>query len=96
MKNKPTRTLSKFFINTIKRFHLTIFFVLVTSCLIGGVILINRMLTEGETEGAGYTSSISAGSIDEATLLRIQSLHPSTEPNTSLSLPSGRINPFGE
>lgn len=96
MKKRPVDTVARPIVDVIKHYHLTIFFVLVASCLIGGVILINRMIIDGESEGADYQSSISAGSIDEATLLRIQSLHPSTEPDTSLSLPSGRINPFSE
>jgi hypothetical protein len=78
----------------IRQFHLLIFFVAVVACLSVAVVLINQTLTESADET--YTSSINAGSIDQATLKRIQSHHTSSEPRPAPALPSGRTNPFSE
>lgn len=77
-----------------RRFHLLIFFVLIVGCLSVAIILINQTLTKAPSES--YTSSINAGSIDQATLERIQSLHPSSQPSAAPTLPPGRSNPFSE
>jgi len=78
-----------------KRFHLIIFFVFIIGCLSAAVLLVNEILTKNPTDSA-YTSSISAGSIDKATLDRIQSLHTSTDPGPLPVLPAGRVNAFSE
>lgn len=96
MNKKPSNSIAKPFMSIVKRFHLTIFFVFVIALLISGVILINQTLTEGEAEGSNYTSSIDAGSIDEATLQRLQALHPSSDTGETTTVPEGRINPFDE
>lgn len=77
-----------------RRFHLLIFFVLIVGCLSVAVIMINQTLTVSSPDT--YTSSIGAGSIDQATLERLQSLHPSSQPSPAPTLPSGRVNPFAE
>lgn len=77
----------------LRRFHFIVFFVIVVSCLSAAVVLINETLTDSSDP---YTSSINAGTIDRATLERIQSLHPSSQPDTAPELPQGRINPFSE
>lgn len=83
------------FVVLFKRFHLTIFFIFVIGCLAWAVILINEILTD-DSGDTTYTSSINAGSIDQATLERVQALHTSSNPGAAPTLPSGRINPFGE
>ena len=82
--------------NILRNFHLTLFFVLVIGALMAAVILINRTITDSENESTDYTSSITPGSIDEATLLRLQSLQQSGEPRAPDALPEGRINPLSE
>ncbi len=77
-----------------RRFHMLIFFVLMVGCLSVAVILLNETLTQPTPED--YTSSINAGSIDQATLERIQSLHTSDQPSPAPALPAGRVNPFAE
>ena len=77
------------------RYHFTIFTVLIVSCLIGAVILLNTIVTDSSL-GDGYTSSINAGSIDQSTLDRLNTLHTSNESYTLPPSPSGRINPFTE
>ena len=88
-KNTLLRPLGAFF----RRFHMIIFFIIVVGCLAAAVLLINDTLTGSSDE---YTSGISAGSIDKATLERLQSLHPSSQPGPAPTLPAGRTNPFAE
>jgi len=78
---------------TLRRFHLLIFFIISVGCVSFGVIMLNKTLTE--TSPQDYTSTIHAGSIDKATLERIQSLHASGDAS-QIPLPDGRINPFAE
>lgn len=77
-----------------RRFHLLIFFVFVVGCMAASVVLINQTLAESSSQN--YDSTINAGSIDQATLERVQSLHSSSEPAAAPSLPAGRVNPFAE
>jgi hypothetical protein len=85
---KPIQKLSK-------RFHLTLFFILVTAGLSGAVLVINNTLKESSSDPS-YTSSINAGTIDQATLTRLNALHTSAEGSPVPTLPAGRINPFNE
>ncbi len=91
----PVHFLLKPFGTAFKRFHLTIFFIFITACLAAAVILVNNILTATPTD-TEYTSSISAGTIDQATLEHIQALHTSDE-QVNLAEPApGRVNPFNE
>lgn len=85
---KPLKKLSK-------RFHLTLFFILVTAGLSGAILVINSTLKENSTDPS-YTSSINAGTIDQATLTRLNALHTSAEGSPAPTLPAGRVNPFNE
>jgi hypothetical protein len=85
---KPIRKLSK-------RFHLTLFFVLVVASLAGAVLLINYTLKETAND-PDYISPISAGTIDQTTLDRVNTFHTSSESSVAPPLPQGRINPVGE
>jgi len=97
MENKTSRSTA--FLKPIKKlfkqFHLTLFFVFIVACLSGAVLLINSTLEESGTD-PNYTSSINAGTIDEATLNRLNDLHPSAQATAPAALPEGRINPVGE
>lgn len=77
------------------QYLVTLFFLLVMAALIASVILLNSIISD-TTPSDDYTSPISAGSIDQATLSRLQALHPSQQSVPSESHPSGRINPFAE
>lgn len=85
---------SRLFLAFIQRFHLILFFVFVVGCLAAAVILINKTLTDSSSQE--YTSTIDPGTIDQATLERIQSHHPSSAPTPAEQLPEGRVNPFAE
>lgn len=96
MKTKAPSSMTKLsFSSILRRFHLTIFFVLMTAAVAGAVLLINTIISDTDSSD-GYVSPISAGSIDQATLERVQSLHTSTENTPQLQLPAGRVNPFSE
>ena len=95
MAKNTSNILTKTFAKLFKRFHLMLFFLFIVGCLATAVILINRILTES-SDTTGYTSGISAGSIDQATLNRIQSLHTSNQQVELPATPSGRTNPFSE
>ncbi len=92
---KPQSSISKSFGSFVARFHFTLFFVFIIACLSGAVIMINKILTESSADDA-YTSSINAGSIDQATLVRVQALHGSSKNIAAPTLPAGRVNPFAE
>lgn len=80
---------------SLAKFHMTFFIVFIAAGLTVAVLFLNNLLSD--TSGAdNYTSPIDAGSIDQATLDRIKELHTSDEPVSEMSLPQGRINPFGE
>ncbi len=85
-----TRPLKRFF----RRYHLILFFLVVSAGFAGGILYINQILTETAVDDT-YVSPISAGSIDEATLQRLGSLHTSDQIPVP-AFPEGRLNPFGE
>lgn len=94
-KTSPSIHLLKPIKKLFRQFHLTIFFICIVACLAGAVILINNSIKESSAD-LDYTSSINAGSIDNTTLNRLNSLHTSNEGLTEPTIPAGRINPFGE
>ena len=85
---KPIKKLSK-------RFHLTLFFILVAGGLSSAILVINNTLKDSSTD-SNYTSSINAGSIDQVTLTRLNALHTGAEGAPAPTLPVGRINPVSE
>lgn len=91
---KPQNQFSRLFLAFLRRFHLLLFFVFIVGCLAASIVLINKTLTD--TPDEAYTSPINAGTIDQATLERIQTLQPSSQPTQPPALPEGRTNPFAE
>jgi len=79
-----------------KRFHLTLFFILIAGGLSGAVLLINNTLKDSSESDPTYTSSINAGTIDQVTLTRLNALHASSQPTPAPTLPAGRTNPVNE
>ena len=94
--NKPPRiSLLAPLAFVISRYQITLFFLFVMTGLIASVILLNSIIGD-TTASEDYTSPISAGTIDQATLDRLQALHTSKDSATTEVRPSGRINPFAE
>ena len=91
---KQQGALPRLTLNFLKRFHLLLFFIAVVSLLATSVVLINKTLNDSSSQQ--YTSTIGAGSIDQTTLERIQSLHTSDQPSTTAPSSSERSNPFAE
>lgn len=86
-----TKPLTRFF----GRYHTTIFTVFILICLGVAVIFLYRILTDASVDSE-YKSPISAGSIDQTTLNRINALH-SSDGEYPAELPAqSRINPFSE
>ena len=96
MKNISVSSLFKPLGRLIARFHMTLFIVFVVAGLSAAVLSMNTFLTETSGADDGYKSPLEAGSIDQATLERIKELHTSEQGAPALTLPSGRVNPFGE
>lgn len=95
MKNSNISISFKPLTQIFKRYHLTLFIVFLTGGLVYAVLTFTNLLNESSKD-TGYTSPITAGSIDQATLERIKALHTSDEPTPALVVPAGRINPFTE
>lgn len=94
MKNANVSLSFKPIVILFKRYHLTLFIVFVTGGLAYAVLSFTQLFTESTDNS--YTSPISAGSIDQATLNRINKLHTSDEPTPQMQMPAGRVNPFSE
>lgn len=95
MKNMTLTSLFKPAASLLRKYHLTIFIVFVVAGLSYAVLSFTDLLGATSTDST-YTSPISAGTIDQATLDRIQALHTSDETTPALVLPAGRTNPFSE
>ena len=80
--------------NFLLRYHLFIFFIVMITGVTFVIVLINQTLTE--TSNQQFAPRVSTGTIDQASLERIQSLHTSTQPTPPPTFPAGRINPFAE
>lgn len=78
-----------------KRYHMTLFIIFIVGCLAAAVLFLTNILNDASL-GAGYESPISAGSIDQATLDRINALHTSDDPLPAALSPAGRPSPFSE
>jgi hypothetical protein len=87
----PIKPLAKFF----QRFHTIIFILFIFICLVIAVLLLYRILNNASVDSS-YLSPISAGTIDQTTLNRINALHSSSGPYPEPITPTGRISPFGE
>jgi hypothetical protein len=90
--NLSTQSIKKGIVAFLHRFHVMIFVIIVLGGLAVVILLLNNVvIRSGQKDG--YTSDISTGSFDQATIKKIQDLqNRSQSPIPS----SGRINPFVE
>lgn len=79
----------------IRRFNLTLFILAVLAGLVAAVLLLASILNDASL-GADYQSPIGAGSLDQATLDRINALHTSQETLPTATPSNGRVSPFSE
>lgn len=78
-----------------RRYHLTLFIVLIAAGLVASVYFLTTILNDASVDDT-YRSPISAGTLDQATLDRINALHTSDDALPTPVPPSGRTNPFVE
>lgn len=94
--NISATTLLRPFKALVTRFHLTLLIVVLVIGVGAAVILLTEVVNNSST-GEGYVSPVSAGTIDRATLERVNELHTSSEPFTQYeAAPGTRVNPFAE
>ena len=77
-----------------RRFHMTLFIIIVLTAL-GGAVLLLASIINDTSLAADYQSPIRAGSIDQATLDRINALHRSNGDLPNATTFDGR-SPFSE
>lgn len=76
------------------KFNMTLFILAILCALIYAVLSINNMLSQAATD-TSYTPNSSLNGLDSSVVDQINQLHTSDTP-LNLTLPDGRINPFGE
>jgi hypothetical protein len=86
---------AKPFTRALRKFHITIFIVLILGLLSFAVLLLYGILNSASFD-PDYKSPISAGSIDQATLDRVNALYSSNGELPPAPTPTGRFNPFTE
>jgi hypothetical protein len=82
--------------NFIRRFHVTIFVILVIGGLVVVVLLLNNVIIRSSEQGDYVPPSSAPSSFDETTIDKIEQLKSRTDASTPLDLSKGRINPFVE
>jgi hypothetical protein len=95
MKNISAISLIQPIIEVFRRYHVTIFIVVVVCGLGGAVIVLNNIL-QTSTDTSGYTATATTAGFDEVTIERIKQLHTSSDTSSIVIPTSGRISPFSE
>lgn len=96
MKDLDLSQLGNSIATVFKRFHMTIFIVLVSAGLIAIVLMLNSTINMS-TDSSDFTiQSDQADTFDQETIKQIQELQRINQDPDSTKLPSGRINPFVE
>ncbi len=80
---------------TLGRYHLTFFVVVLVAGLSTAVLMLSDILKQS-SDTTGYTSSLDITTFDQITIDRLTRLKSSSEALTDYSLPAGRVNPFAE
>lgn len=94
-KNTARPTLFRPIITVFRRYHLTVFVVVVVGGLSTAVLTLNAILIQS-SKTDGFTSSLDSTDFDQSTIDRINQLKPSDDTSARFTLPSGRTNPFSE
>ncbi len=95
-KSTNTSTLLKPIGRFFQRFHLTVFIVIIVGGLAYAVLSLYDVLAAASTLPVSATTAPSSTSFDQSTINRLNQLYSSDKAPSSVTLPSGRINPFGE
>lgn len=78
-----------------RRYHVTIFIVVIVSGLATSVMLLNNIL-QSSTNISGYTQSPTSATFDQTTIDQINQLHTSADNTQTIDSSKGRISPFSE
>jgi hypothetical protein len=82
--------------NVFRRYHLTIFIVILVSGLATAVILLNNILQQS-SDTTGLSADATNGiTFDQATIKRLNELKTSSDPVVPFSTSGTRISPFSE
>jgi predicted class III extradiol MEMO1 family dioxygenase len=95
MKNLNIKSFTEPIVDIFRKYHVTIFIVVVVGGLVGAVLVLNNIL-QSSTDISGYTSTSSVTSFDQTTITRIKELHTSDDTSSVIIPSTGRISPFSE
>jgi hypothetical protein len=95
MKNLDSGQIFKLIGSSIRRFHITIFIIILVCGLAFAVLTLNGVIQQS-SDTNGYTSNLDNTSFDQSTIDRLNQLQTSDSGTSSIVLPAGRINPFTE
>jgi hypothetical protein len=79
----------------LRRFHITLFVLVVFGGLAIVVFMLNGIIVRS-SDTSDYTPETPSASFDQATIDRIEELQTRDQTNGGLTLPPGRTNPFIE
>lgn len=95
MKNITASQIFKPLGNIIRRFHITLFIIMLTGGLMLAVFTLMNVIQES-SDTSNFTPGTASGSFDQATIDRMNALQTSDQNAGNAVLPAGRINPFSE
>lgn len=78
------------------RFHITIFFVTIVAGLSFAILSLNSLIGSASDTTNSSDGGPSQSVIDQTVIERIDALHTSDDAPSSVTLPTGRTNPFVE
>lgn len=92
--NKIILNPAKYIANIFTRFSLVLFVSLITGGLILSILILTSILNQPYNTVAPSSNEIIT--VDSFTISELDSLKTSNENSNTTTLPTGRINPFGE
>lgn len=92
MKKTTSNYSSKSLLGTLRRYHLTLFIVVVVGGLIAAILILNGVLNQSASSG-NLGDDAGTMSFDQATIDRLDNLGSDSNDQKT---PSGRTNPFTE
>lgn len=97
MKNQniDLRAIAKPIASAFKRFHTTLFIVVLVIGLAVAVLVLRTVILNASS-GVGADGTAIKADFDSSTMERLKEFHTSKDSLEPVQLPSGRINPFSE
>jgi len=85
----------KSFTAFLRRFHITLFVLVVFGGLAATVFMLNSVIVRS-TDSGDYTPETPSAAFDQTTINRVEELQTRDQTGGGLQLPPGRTNPFVE